>query len=167
MVVSLWRNLQHLSAGKKSTSSFTFSLTYLLQRYCKPVVLGTLSMPGYTHHKWYYHLVENFYVYLQAKNHLHPYAFMEILQRYETYFGYFGHAWLHSHIMIVSPCRRLHVYLQKQTSSFTAFLRYYSLENPANWLSASILAHNFARYGGQISMTMLVFILDYFQEKLT
>ena len=75
MVVSLWRNLQHLSAGKKSTSSLMFSLTYLLQRYCKPVVLGTLSMPGYAHHKWYHHLVENFYVYLQAKNQLRPACF--------------------------------------------------------------------------------------------
>ena len=124
MVVSLWRNLQHLS-----TSSFTFFLTYLLQRYCKPVVLGTLSMPGYTHHKWYYHLVENFYVYLQAKNHLHPYAFMEILQRYETYFGYFGHAWLHSTKMIVSPpCRRLQCLsaCRKETSSFTSFIRWIS-----------------------------------------
>ena len=33
MLVSIWKNLQHLSAGKKSTSSFMFSL-----RYCKDIV---------------------------------------------------------------------------------------------------------------------------------
>ena len=39
MVVSVWGNIRHLSAGKKSTSSFTFSLSYfLLQRYCKLVM---------------------------------------------------------------------------------------------------------------------------------
>ena len=29
-------------------------------------------MPGYAHLKWYYQLVENFRVYLQAKNQLYP-----------------------------------------------------------------------------------------------
>ena len=45
-------------------------------------------------------------------------AFMEILQWYETYFGYFGHAWLHSPKMIVSTCRRLQCLsaCKKQTS---------------------------------------------------
>ena len=31
---------------------------------------------------------------------------------------------------------------QKSTSSFTSFLRYYILKNPAIWLADSILAHN-------------------------
>ena len=121
-----------------------FWVTHLLQRYCKTVVLGTLSMPGYAHHEWYYHLVENFCVYLQAKNQHYLHGFMEILQRYETYFGYFGHAWLHSPKIIVSPCRRLQCLsaCKKQTSSSTSFIRYYSQENPANWLVDTILAHN-------------------------
>ena len=54
MIVSIWGNIWHLSAGKKSCSSFTFSVSYfLLQGYCK-LVLGTLDMPGYAHSKWYY-----------------------------------------------------------------------------------------------------------------
>ena len=43
----------------------------LLQRYCKPVILGNLSMSGLAHSKQYYQLVENFCVYLQAKKQLH------------------------------------------------------------------------------------------------
>ena len=42
-----------------------------MQNYWK-LVLGTLGMPGYAHLKWYYQLVENFRVYLQAKNQLYP-----------------------------------------------------------------------------------------------
>ena len=52
IIVSIRRNLQYLSAGKKSTKSFTFSL-----RYCKLVILGTLGMSGYAHPKWYYQLL--------------------------------------------------------------------------------------------------------------
>ena len=53
MIVSIWRHLWHLSACKKSTSSFMFSL-----RYCTDIVkllfwaLWTWS--GYAHLKWYY-----------------------------------------------------------------------------------------------------------------
>ena len=36
-----------------------------------------------------------------------PHVFLEILQRYATYFGYFGYAWLHTPKLIVSTCRRL------------------------------------------------------------
>ena len=47
-------------------------------------------------------------------------------------------------------------------------MRYYILNNPANWLTDSILAHNFAMYGigGEILKTILVSILEFFQEKL-
>ena len=53
-------------------------------------------------------------------------AFMEILQRYKTYFEYFEHAWLHSPKMIVSTCRRLQCLSawKEQTSSFTSFVIY-------------------------------------------
>ena len=47
----------------------------ILQKYFKPVVLGTLGMFGYVYPKWYYHLIENFHVYLQAKNQLHHSCF--------------------------------------------------------------------------------------------
>ena len=47
----------------------------ILQRFCKLVVLGTLGMPGYASPKWYYQLVENFCVYLQAKIQVHPLYF--------------------------------------------------------------------------------------------
>ena len=87
-----------------------------------------------------------------------------------SYFGYFGHAWLHTPKMIVSTCTRLWCLsvCKKQTSSFTSFLRYYILKNPAIWLADSIENYNFARYeiGCEISTTILVPILDYIQEKL-
>ena len=51
---STYRKLWCLSTVKKSTSSFTFSL-----RYC------------YTHPRWQCQLVEDFDVYLHAKNKLH------------------------------------------------------------------------------------------------
>ena len=78
MIVSIWGNIWHLSAGKKSTSSFTFSLSYfLLQRYCK-LVLGTLDMPGYAHPKAmlsiYWKLL---CLSAGAKNQLHPPYFSE------------------------------------------------------------------------------------------
>ena len=104
MIVSLWRNLRRLSGGKKSTSFFTFSLTY-----CKDianllfwVLWACLAM---------YILSDtivfmfNFYVYLEAKNKT-P-SFM-LLWRYckdmQTYFEYFGQAWLYSPKMIVLTC---------------------------------------------------------------
>ena len=37
----------------------------------KLLILSTLGMPGYTHPKWYYQLVENFNVYMHAKNKIH------------------------------------------------------------------------------------------------
>ena len=41
------------------------------------LVLGTKDMPSYAHPKWYYQFIENFHVYLQAKNQLHPPCFSE------------------------------------------------------------------------------------------
>ena len=40
-------------------------------------MLGTFGMPDYTQPKRYYRFVENFRVYLQAKNQLHPPFFPE------------------------------------------------------------------------------------------
>ena len=69
MIVSIWKNHCCLSAGKKSTPSFLFSLRYWW-RYCKFVILGTSGMPDYAHPKRYYKFVENFDVYLHANNKL-------------------------------------------------------------------------------------------------
>ena len=46
----------------------------ILQRYCKVVILSTLGKLGNTNTK-YHHLVENFRVYLQAEEPLHPPCF--------------------------------------------------------------------------------------------
>ena len=43
--------------------------------HCKLFVLSTLSMPGYAHPNWNYHLGKNLRVYLQAKNQLHSKGF--------------------------------------------------------------------------------------------
>ena len=60
------------------------------------------------------------------------------------YFGYFEDARLATPRMIISTCRKLWFLSasQKQTSSFTFFLRYYMLKNPAIWLTERILVHN-------------------------
>ena len=62
---------------------------------------------------------------------------------------------------------------QKINLSFTSFLRYY-IQFKESWnfigwqhFGSLLETQNFARYGGEISITMLFFILDYFQEKLT
>ena len=60
-----------------------------------------------------------------------------------TYFLYFGHGWLHTPKMIVSTYRRL-------------------------WCLSACQKIDFAIHGigGKISITILVFIIDYLQEKL-
>ena len=110
----------------------------ILQRSCKLIVLGTLGMPGNRNPKQYCQLQENFRVYLQAKNPFDPppMLFWGYCKDIQTcYFGYFGHAQLHTPKMIASTCRRRRCLSasQKQTSSFTSFLRYYILKN---WLTA-------------------------------
>ena len=76
MIIRIWEKI--LYGSKKSTSSFTFSLSYFffLQRHFE-LVLGTLGMLGYAHQNWYYQFVESFRVYLQAKSQLHPPCFPE------------------------------------------------------------------------------------------
>ena len=44
----------------------------ILQRYCKVIILGTLSKFGYAHQKQCDQSVENSYVYLQTKNQPDP-----------------------------------------------------------------------------------------------
>ena len=137
-------------------------------------VLGTLCMPGYAHPKWYYQLVENFCVYLNAKKQLHPPCFSGYCKDIQTsYSGHFWHAWLPTPKMKVSTCRRLCLSAcHKQTSSFSlcqdiTFTRILQFD----WLTAFwpitseqqfclIYWHGIS---GEISITKLVSILDYFQ----
>ena len=49
-----------------------FILHVFLERYCKLIVLGTLDMSDQANPKWYYHLAENFHVYLQVKKTTSP-----------------------------------------------------------------------------------------------
>ena len=134
-------------------------------------------MSDYAHPKWYYQLLENLCVYLQAKHRLHLPCFSGDIAKICTYLGYFGHAWLNIFKMIITTCIGFWCLpaCQKQTSSFTNFLIYYIVKNPVIWLADSILGNNlrpdvgFARWcgiGGEISIAILVFIVDNFQEKL-
>ena len=73
MLIAIQRNLWCLSAGKRLSSSFRFFFWYYKNNI--NIVLGTLGMPGYANPTWYYQLVENFRVYLQAKNQLYSPCF--------------------------------------------------------------------------------------------
>ena len=70
MIASIWRNLRHVFADKKFTSSFTFFL-----RYCKDIVnllfwvlWECLAMHTQSD-------TNNFHDYLHAKNQIHPSCF--------------------------------------------------------------------------------------------
>ena len=129
-------------------------------------------MPEHLHLKWNYQLEEAFDVYLQAKSQFNSSHFCwDIAKILQT--CYFVDTWLHKPKIIVSTCRKLWYSsaCHKYTSSFTSFLRYYIFKNLTIWLANSILAYNLRIrilqiwVGGEISIWILVFILDYFQEK--
>ena len=143
MVLSIWRNLWPFSAGKKSTSSFTFSL-----RYCKDIVNMLFWV------LWAYLVkhtqsdtinLQKICGYLQAKNQLHFPCFAGVISKIcKLILGTLGmHCYTHPK-MTVSTCRRLQCLFgcQKYTS-FTSFLRYYILKNPAIWFADSILAQQY------------------------
>ena len=76
----------------------------------------------------------------------------------------------HTPKMIASTCRKRQ-YLsecQKYSSSFTSCKESCNL-NGQQHFGSQLENQNFVRYGigAEISITILVFILDYFQEKLT
>ena len=76
MVVSIWGNIWRWSAGKKSTSSFTSSLSYLFIAKILWTCPGYFGN-GYAYNNWYHQFIEKFRVYLQAKNQLHLPCFSE------------------------------------------------------------------------------------------
>ena len=139
MITAIWRDLWHLSVGKRSSSSFTFSLSNY-----KDIVnlfFGYLGHPGYANQIGTIKLQKTFEFIGRQKINFTPMLFWRYCKDMQTsYFGYFGHAWLHTPKMIVSTCTRLWCLsvCKKQTSSFTSFLRYYILKNPAIWLADNI-----------------------------
>ena len=152
MVVLIWRHLWRLHACKK-INFILYVFLEILQRYCKLVVLGTLGMPGYALPKWFYQLIENFRVYLQAKKtNFILHAFLEIYAN-----SLFWVLWpclvTHTPKMIVSTCRRFQRLsaCQKYTSSFTFFLEILYFKESCNltgWKHFGPLLENqnFARY---------------------
>ena len=117
MMVSIWGNIWRSSAGKKSISSFTFSLSYIF--------------------------------------------IAKILQ---NCFEYFGHSWLCTPKVILSIYRKLLCLSagKKAISSPTLFWRLVVSISPHK-SRTRITKHGI---GGEMSTTILAFILDYFQEKL-
>ena len=134
-----------------------------------PKILQTCYF-GYFRHAWlctpieYYQLVENFHVYLQPKNQLHPPSFSgdiaKILQT--SYFRYFELAWLHRLKMIVSTGRKINfiIHFFLQILHFKKSYKLIRQQHFGPYLQNEKFCHV------EISMTILVFILDYFQRKL-
>ena len=96
---------------------------------------------------------------------------VKILQN--CYFRYFGHTWPLTLKMILSTCRSsIFIWMPKINFIIHFYLDIYFKE------SCNMIGHkhfgrylknqNFSRYGigGEISITILVFNLDYFQKKL-
>ena len=73
-------NTSNKSINLKKASTFISRqkinfILQILERSCELAVFGTLGLSGYPHPDWYYHLVESFWIYLQAKNQLHSPCF--------------------------------------------------------------------------------------------
>ena len=96
-----WRNLWCFSASKKPTSFFLLDITKFLFW----VLWASLVMHI---QKIYYHFVENFRIYLEVKKKKSsPVFFWRYWKDIQTlYFEYFGYAWLDTHDMIESTCRK-------------------------------------------------------------
>ena len=105
-----------------------------LQIYCKLVILGTYSIPGYANQSVTINLQKTSTFTNKKPTSSHTLFWSS---------GYFGHVCLCTTKMIVSTCGTLQSLSasQKYTSSFT-FLRYYILKNPAIPLADSTLANN-------------------------
>ena len=143
MIVPLWRNLQCLSAGIKSTSFFTFFLTY-----CKDIANLLFWLLWACHATFTQSdtiiLSKTFIFICWQKINSIPYAFMEILERYTNSFSVLWECLVTftQNDSINFQKSSLFVSMQKLNLSFTFFLRYYSLPNPGIWLADRSLAHN-------------------------
>ena len=94
----------------------------------------------------------------------------------QTYFGYFGHVWLQSPEMICIILLKTSMFLCMQKINFIIhfFLTMLYLKESCNLigqqhfgLKIDLRPKNYARYVGEVSITIIVFVIDYFQEKLT
>ena len=134
----------------------------ILQRYCELIVLGTLGMPGYT-------------MYSKQVCNITPMLFWRYCKDMQTaYIGHFGYAWLHRPKMIVSTCKTS-IFICMPKINFTIhffheILHFKEYCDLTGWqhFNPKLKNQNFARHGigSEISTTILVSILDYFQEKL-
>ena len=94
----------------------------------------------------------------------------------QIYFGYFGHVWLQSPKMICIILLKTSMFLCMQKINFIIhfFLTMLYLKESCNLigqqhfgLKIDLRPKNYARYVGEVSITIIVFVIDYFQEKLT
>ena len=142
LIVSNWRNLWRLSAGKK----INFILLEILQRCCKLAILGPFGMLGYAYPKCYYKITEHFCLSAGKKSTLSSIFFWRYCKDMQTtYFGYFGQAWLCPPKKITSTCRKLWCLCACQKWLHYSLFSSWDiniLNNPTIWLANSIFTYN-------------------------
>ena len=116
----------------------------ILQRYCKLIVFGNLGLSGYAHSKWYYHLVENFCVYLQAKINFILHAIMKMLHRYVNLFWVLWTCLvtLTQNDSITSQKTSMFIFMQKIKFIIQLFLTILHFKESCNLLGWQHLFHN-------------------------
>ena len=116
----------------------------ILQRYCKLIVFGNLGLSGYAHSKWYYHLVENFCVYLQAKINFILHAIMKMLHRYVNLFWVLWACLvtLTQNDSITSQKTSMFIFMQKIKFIIQLFLTILHFKESCNLLGWQHLFHN-------------------------
>ena len=116
----------------------------ILQRYCKLTVFGNLGLSGYAHSQWYYHLVENFCVYLQAKINFILHAIMKMLHRYVNLFWVLWACLvtLTQNDSITSQKTSMFIFMQKIKFIIQLFLTILHFKESCNLLGWQHLFHN-------------------------
>ena len=141
----------------------------ILQTYCKPVILGSYCVPGYTLPNRYYQLAESHCIYQKAKNQLHPHVLLKILQRYVNFLFCLLWACLPMHTQNDSiNLQNTSMFICKPKINFIIpflleILHFKESYNLIGQHFASQLHNqNFARYrtNDEISIIILVFTLD-------
>ena len=94
----------------------------MLQRYCKLIVWSSLGMSTYVHSNDIINVQKSFVLFYKEKINFIPH--LEIfLRRFfkdmQTYFGYFGHTWLHTPNQMVEV---FNVYLHAENKFHRSFL---------------------------------------------
>ena len=126
-------------------------------------------MPSYAHPKWYYQLVENFSIYLQAKKSTSsPVLFWRYYKDMPTsYFGYFWLAWLRKPKMIM-----IFICMSKINFVIHFFLETLYFKESCNLIirqhfGPKLKNQHFPRvWHCWWKINNNNFVLDYFQEKL-